>query len=422
VPISSGRTPAPFTLLAKPAGAACNLACTYCFYLGKDQLYPDSRLRMTDKVLKSYIKQLLASQQAGEVSVAWQGGEPSLMGLDFFQRSVELVNKYKRPGQRVAYSLQTNGTLLDDDWCAFFKQHDFLIGLSLDGPAEMHNTYRVDKGGQGSFGQVRRGWDLLQKHDVDTNILCAVHAMNASHPLEVYHFFRDTLQARFIQFIPIVERRMPGTRLQAVKGERSLAREQNTLPLREDHLVSNCSVKPRQYGSFLIEIFEDWVHHDVGTVFVQTFDSALASWSHFPASVCISQEVCGFSLVLEHNGDLYSCDHFVEAAHRLGNILETPLVELASLPRQHQFGLDKLDRLPADCRGCDVLFACHGECPRNRFINYSAAGATGDADQGLNYLCAAYQLFFHHVDRPMQIMANLLRRGQAPAEIMQMES
>ena len=344
------------------------------------------------------------------------------MGLDFFRHSVELVNTYKRRGQRVTYSMQTNGTLLDDDWCAFFKQHDFLIGLSIDGAPEMHDAYRVDKGGQGTFGQVRRGWDLLQKHDVDTNILCAVHAANGSHPLEVYRYFRDTLQARFIQFIPIVERMSPGNGLRVEKGELDLAGWENGCSVQGDDVVSSRSVKPGQYGSFLIEVFEEWVHHDVGTVFVQTFDSALASWSHIPASVCINQQVCGLSLVLEHNGDLYSCDHFVEPAHRLGNILETPLVELAGLPRQHQFGLDKLDRLPADCRGCDVLFACHGECPRNRFIGYSAAGAMGDGDHGLNYLCAAYQLFFLHVDRPMQIMADLLHRGQAPAEIMQMES
>ena len=409
------NAPPAFHLLVKPTGATCNLACEYCFYLGKESLYPGSSFRMSDEVLGAYIRQLLASHQAPEVSIAWQGGEPILMGLDFFKRSVELVKKYRRPFQHVIYTLQTNGTLLDDEWCAFFKEHDYLIGLSVDGPSEMHNTYRVDKGGKGSFDQVKRGWDLLQKHGVDTNILCAVHASNASHPLEVYRFFRDDLQARFIQFIPIVERMETGTRLRVGQGNQGLAGGKQALPVQEDQLVSNRSVKSEQYGTFLIDIFDEWVRHDVGTVFVQTFDSALASWCHLPASVCIFQETCGLSLVLEHNGDLYSCDHFVESGHHLGNILKTPLIVLVSSTRQRLFGLNKRDQLPACCRSCDVLFACHGECPRNRFQK-----TQNGHEVGLNYLCAGYKLFFQHVDKPMRIMADLLSLGRAPAEIMQM--
>ena len=384
-----------FSLLAKPTGAACNLACAYCFYLDKDQLYPGSQFRMPDEVLKAYIRQLLRSQPGPEISVAWQGGEPTLMGLDFFQRSVALVNRYKKPGQPVAYSLQTNGTRLDQAWCAFFKEHNFLIGLSVDGPPAMHNAYRVDKGGQATFDQVRRAWQLLQEQQVDTNILCAVHAANGSYPLEVYRFFRDTLQARFIQFIPIVER------LQPVPGSP------------EEAPVSARSVQPAAFGRFLVEIFDEWVRRDIGRVFVQTFDSALASWYGLPASLCIFQETCGLSLVLEHNGDLYACDHFVDPAHRLGNILQTPMRELVLSSRQRQFGLDKRQRLPAACRRCDVRFACQGECPRNRFIK------TPDEPEGLNYLCTGYQLFFHHIDAPMRQMAGLLRQGRAPAEIMQ---
>jgi uncharacterized protein len=347
--------------------------------------------------------------------VAWQGGEPTLMGLDFFTRSVALVNRYKRPGQHVSYSLQTSGTRLDDAWCAFFKEHDFLIGLSMDGPPEMHNAYRVDKGGQGSFDQVKRGWDLLQKHKVDTNILCAVHAANVSHPLVVYRFFRDDLQARFIQFIPIVERLTPSACNQAEKAPQRRPGGKRPQDVQEGTLVSQRSVKSKAYGHFLIKIFEEWVHQDVGRVFVQTFDSALASWCHLPASVCIFQETCGLSLVLEHNGDLYSCDHFVEPSHCLGNILEEPMIELVSSSRQRQFGLDKRDRLPATCRRCDVRFACHGECPRNRFLR-----TPGNDEEGLNYLCAGYRLFFHHIDGPMRSMAKLLRQGRAPAEIMLM--
>ena len=407
------NAPPAFHLLVKPAGAKCNLACEYCFYLSKELLYPGSHFRMSSEVLEAYIKQLLASQQVPEVCVAWQGGEPTLMGLDFFQRSVELVKKYKKPGQHVTYTFQTNGVRLDDRWCAFFKKHDFLIGLSIDGPREFHNAYRVGKGGQGSFDQVRRGWNLLQKHNVETNILCAVHAANATHPLEVYRFFRDDLQARFIQFIPIVERLSPGGHIQAENERVEPSEGKRPLYMQEGNLVSPRSVKPEQYGLFLTEVFDEWVHHDVGTVFCQTFDSALASWCHLPASVCISQETCGLSLVLEHNGDLYSCDHFVEPDYRLGNILETPMIELISSTRQLQFGLDKRSRLPACCRACDVRFACHGECPRNRFLK------TPDGHEGLNYLCAGYRLFFRHIDEPMRKMADLLRRGRAPAEIMQ---
>jgi uncharacterized protein len=405
---------AAFHLLAKPAGAVCNLACEYCFYLSKELLYPGSQFRMPDEVLKVYLKQLLASQPVPEVSVAWQGGEPMLMGMNFFKRSVELVKKYKRPGQHVTYTLQTNGTQLDDEWCVFFKEHNFLIGLSMDGPPEMHNAYRVDKGGQGSFDQVKRGWDLLQKHKVDTNILCTVHTANASHPLEVYRFFRDELQARFIQFVPIVERLTPEIRLRAEKGG-ELPSGKRPLGMQDGALVSQRSVESRQYGIFLIDVFEEWVHHDVGTVFVQIFDSALASWCHIPANVCIFQETCGLALVLEHNGDLYSCDHFVEPGYYLGNIMETPMIKLITSSCQHQFGLDKRDRLPATCRACEVNFACHGECPRNRFLR-----TPGGDEEELNYLCAGYRLFFHHVDRPMRSMADLLRRGKAPAEIMQM--
>lgn len=395
-----GILPVAFHLLVKPTGPHCNLACEYCFYLSKDRLYPDSRFRMTDEILEATIKQLLSSQQSPQVSVNWQGGEPMLMGLEFYQRSIELVKKYKKPGQQVTYTIQTNGTRLDDAWCAFFKEQHFLVGLSMDGPSKMHDTYRVDKGGRGTLDQVRRGWDLLQKQGVDTNILCTVHAANADHPTEVYRFFRDDLGARFIQFIPIVEHRSGGTP-DLVAVSRSP--------------VSARSVKPEQFGQFLVQVFEEWLRRDIGTVFVQTFDSALANWYRVPASVCIFQEVCGSSLVLEHNGDLYSCDHFVGPGYCLGNIIQTPMAELAASAPQRRFGLDKRDRLPSYCRTCDVLFACRGECPRNRFIK-----TPHGREDGLNYLCAGYKLFFHHIDRPMRRMADLLRQGRAPAEILRL--
>jgi serine-type anaerobic sulfatase-maturating enzyme len=418
MPRAVGAIPA-FHLLAKPTGAICNLDCQYCFFLSKELLYPGGRFRMSEEVLQAYLQQLLASHQTPEVIVAWQGGEPTLMGLDFFRRSVELAEEYRRPGQAVAYTLQTNGTRLDDEWCAFFKEHNFLIGLSVDGPRELHNAYRVDKGGQGSFDQVMRGWELLQKHDVDTNILCAVHAANAAHPLEVYRFFRDGLGARFIQYIPIVERLTAETRLLANQGWGEQPDGGRPLYVQAGHTVSRRSVNPREYGSFLIDVFEEWVRHDVGMVFVQIFDAALANWVGEPAGVCIFQETCGLALALEHNGDLYACDHFVEPGYRLGNILDTPMIDLVASPRQRQFGLDKRDTLPTHCRRCDVRFACHGECPRNRFLKTPAGRGPGSGEAGLNYLCAGYKLFFHHIDRPMRIMTDLLRQRRAPAEIMQ---
>ena len=352
-------------------------------------------MRMTEKVLEVYLLQLLRAQPGGEITVAWQGGEPTLMGVDFFQRSITLVNKLRRSGQRVSYTLQTNGTLLDEKWCKFFKQHDFLIGLSLDGTDEMHDAYRVNQAGGGSFDRALRSWNLLHKHQVQTNILCAVHAANASRPLEVYRFFRDTLGAQFVQFIPIVER----------------LNSSPCAPVEEQ--VSPRSVKPDQYGSFLSAIFDEWVQHDIGSMFIQGFEAALASWCGLPASLCIFQQVCGRSVILEHNGDLYSCDHFVDSDHRLGNILERSMVELVRSAQQRQFGLDKRERLPECCRKCQVLFACQGECPRNRF-----AREPGGEGNRLNYLCPSYKAFFHHIDGPMRQMADLLRRGRAPAEIM----
>jgi uncharacterized protein len=407
-----GDSPHDFSLLIKPTGAACNLACKYCFYLDKASLFPGSNFRMKDDVLEAAIQQRLSSPSMGEVGIYWQGGEPTLMGLEFYQQSVELVKRYKKPGQRVAYSMQTNGTLLNEQWVAFFKKFTFLIGLSMDGTEAMHNAYREDKGGKGSFDRVRQAWELLQEYKVDTNILCTVHAANANHALETYQFFRDTLGARFIQFIPIVEK---------VKGDSAAGEENSSSQTIEGHgsstsfgvRVSPRSVKPAQFGKFLTEIFDEWVRHDVGRVFIQNFDAALASWCHLPARVCIFQRVCGSSLILEHNGDMYSCDHFVDPDHCLGNILEQPMAGLALSDQQRRFGLDKRTRLSADCRKCDVLFACRGECPRNRFI------PTPDGKIGLNYLCPSYKLLFHHIDQPMSHMAGLLKRGRTPAEIME---
>jgi uncharacterized protein len=409
--MTSTRTPLAFHLLAKPTGAVCNLDCKYCFFLSKELLYPGSRFHMADELLETYIRQLLEDQRLSEVSINWQGGEPTLMGLDFFQRSVEYAEKYKSPGQHVLFTIQTNGTKIDKDWAAFFKQHNFLVGLSVDGPKEIHDAYRVNKGGQGSFDQVMRGWRTLMEHGVDVNILSTVHAANADHPLEVYHFFRDELKAQYMQFIPIVERATVETLALANQGWSGRPGTDRPLYTQIGDLVTERSLKPEQYGRFLITIFDKWVGRDVGQVFVQSFDAALANWLGQP-SLCIFQRTCGESLALEHNGDLYSCDHFVEPVYLLGNIQNTHMRDLVTSDQQKKFGQDKFVTLPKYCRDCEVLFACYGECPRNRFVN------TPDGEPGLNYLCSGYKLFFKHIDHPMRIMADLLRRGHYADEVM----
>ena len=420
------NAPAYFHVLAKPTGAICNLDCEYCFFLSKEALYPGSPFRMQDDVLESYIKQVLESQLAPQVTIAWQGGEPTLMGLDFFERTIELTRKYTKPGMQVEHTIQTNGTKLDDEWCQFFKRHNFLVGLSLDGPRHMHDTYRVDKSGDGTFDRVMEAARKLQQYNVDFNILCTVHAGNADHPLEVYRFFRDEVKTDFIQFIPIVERATPEMLPIANRGwgEQNIIAESELedLPVAksskrplyklEGSLVTHRSVKAEQWGKFMSVIFDEWVRNDVGKVFVQMFDSALGSWYGQGASLCIHRPTCGDALALEHNGDLYSCDHFVEPKYMLGNIKDNHMLEMVASDQQRRFGNDKRDKLPKYCLECEVLFACHGGCPRNRFIK------TPDGEDGLNYLCAGYKHFFKHVDHEMRLMAALLKQGRYADEVM----
>jgi uncharacterized protein len=375
-------------------------------------LYPGDRFRMSDGLLDTYIRQLIESNAAPEINVAWQGGEPTLMGLDFFQRSVEYVERYRKPGQKVLHTIQTNGTLLDEEWCGFFKKHGFLVGLSVDGPKDMHDAYRVNKGGAGSFDQVMRGLELLRRFEVDVNILCTIHAANADHPLSVYRFFRDELQARYMQFIPIVERATADFLPLANLGWGERPGSDRPLYTQRGESVTERSVGAEQFGRFLISIFDEWVRRDVGTVFVQSFDVALGSWlgQH---NLCIFSPTCGNALAMEHNGDLYSCDHFVEPDYLLGNIQETHMAELVASEKQGAFGAHKLNSLPKYCRECEVLFACYGECPRNRFLT------TPDGEAGLNYLCAGYKAYFKHIDPAMRTMAGLLRQGRFADEIMQ---
>jgi uncharacterized protein len=397
-----------YHVLAKPAGAACNLGCQYCFFLSKENLYPRETPLMDEVTLDRYIRQLMESSPGPEVQVSWQGGEPMLRGLEFYRRSVQLANRYRKPHQRILHTIQTNGTLIDDDWAAFFKQNSYLVGISVDGPRELHDAYRVDKKNKGSFDAVMRGWHCLRKHNVDVNVLCTIHAANADHPLEVYRFFRDELEARYIQLIPIVERATADTIAFANQGWGGLRGTDRPLYKQEGTLVTERTVRAEKFGQFLISIFDEWVQRDVGNVYVTTFDVALGSWlgQH---NLCIVAPTCGNALVLEHNGDVY----YVEPGHLLGNIEETPLKILVSSEKQRRFGQSKYDTLPKYCKECPVLFACYGECPRNRFIR------TPDGEDGLNYLCGGYKAFFIHIDKPMKAMATLLREGRFADEIMQ---
>ncbi len=398
-------------VMAKPTGATCNLDCDYCFFLSKEMLYPGSRFRMAADLQETYLRQLLAAHRGlPEVIVAWQGGEPTLMGLDFFRRSVELLRELTPSGQTVLHTLQTNGTLLDDAWGDFLAEHRFLVGISIDGPREIHDRYRVDKGGKPTFDRVMRGLDVLRRHGVEHNILTTVHAANEAKGREVYRFLRDECGASYLQFIPIVERATPEMLplANAGWGDRGRARPLYVL---EGSLVTERTVSPVGYGRFHVDVFEEWLRGDIGEVYVQMFDNALANWVGEPGSMCVHAETCGQQLALEHNGDLYSCDHFVEPRFRLGNIRELPILDMAASARQRAFGQAKRDTLTAYCRSCDVRFACHGGCPKDRFAT------TPDGELGLHYLCPSYKLFFRHVRPVMERMRALLAAGRAPSEV-----
>lgn len=380
------RLPPAFHVMLKPTGAACNLDCQYCFYLRKEALYQGVSSRMSEDVLEEFTRQYLQAQSAPEVYFTWQGGEPTLMGLDFFRKAVHLQRQYAKPGVTVYNALQTNGVLLDDEWCRFLKENRFLVGLSLDGPRDLHDAYRVDKRGRATFEKVYRALKLLQKYQVDYNVLCVVNRHNATQPLRVYRFFRGE-GVRFIQFIPAVEATPEGG-------------------------VTSWTVPPAAWGEFLCTVFDEWVRRDVGTVFVQHFDVALEAWLGLEPSLCVHARSCGNCLAMERNGDLFACDHYVSPDYFLGNLLEVPLAQMVASPFQRQFGEDKWQRLPRQCRECEVLFACHGGCPKDRFAR------TSDGEENLNYLCEGYKRFFMHIAPYMQQMAYLVRLGKPASLIM----
>jgi uncharacterized protein len=401
----------PFHVLTKPIGPICNLDCKYCFYLEKESLYPDERKwRMSDDVLDRYIHQYIHDQPTSEIHFAWQGGEPTLLGVGFFRKVVELQRKHAG-GKSIDNALQTNGTLLDDEWCEFLAAEKFLIGLSIDGPRELHDRYRVDKRQKPTFDAVMRGLGLLKKHGVDFNTLTVVNAENSRHPRMVYDFLKS-IGSTFMQFIPLVERK--ATLQLSIGGLEFAEPPSPDQSAPESSPVTEWSVESVQYGKFLCSIFDRWVRTDVGTIFVQLFDVALGNWMGMGSGLCVFAEKCGAALAIEHNGDLYSCDHYVYPKYRLGNIMNQSLGEMVGSPKQIKFGNDKSDSLPQYCRQCDVRFACNGECPKHRFIK------TPDGESGLNYLCAAYKQFFHHINPYMRAMAALLENGHAPARIMEM--
>lgn len=375
----------PFNVMAFPTGPICNLDCAYCYYLNKTTLYPGNKnFMMDEELLAEYIKQYLAAHPGPRVTFGWQGGEPTLRGLDFFRKAVELQEKYKPEGWAIYNSLQTNGVMLDDEWCAFLKEHNFLVGISMDGPAWIHDYYRQDRGGQPTHQRVLRGVKLLQKYKVEYNILCVVNDLNSQHPLEVYRFFRE-IGANFIQFIPIVEK----------------------LP---DGSVSSRTVSGSAFGRFLISVFNEWATRDLGEIFVQTFEEAARVWSGLPAALCVFGETCGRAVVMEHNGDLYACDHFVLPEYKLGNITESTIDDMMNLEKQREFGLSKRESLPAVCQECDVRFMCNGGCLRNRIVET-------ENGRRLNYLCEGYQLFFHYIDPYLKLILKELNEGRHPAKV-----
>jgi uncharacterized protein len=427
-PALPGRVPA-FHIMAKPMGPICNLDCKYCFYLEKEKLYPaNEHFRMDDAVLENFIRQYIEAHDAPEVTFGWQGGEPTLMGVGYFRKAVALQQQYAG-GKRIQNTLQTNGTLLDDEWCAFLAENKFLVGVSIDGPRELHDYYRVDKQQRPTFDLVMRGIECLKKHGAEYNTLTVINRANSKHPLKVYRFLKE-LGSRYVQFIPLVERRPDAIAKSlgldlAVPPELERRRNEAPDPARvglvtppaadaaaASALVTDWSVEAKQFGEFLVQIFEEWVLRDVGSVYVQLFDVALGNWMGLGSAMCIFSERCGNALALEHNGDVFSCDHYVYPHYKLGNLMNQSLGDMVNSPGQRQFGNDKAGTLPKYCRECEVRFACHGECPKHRFIQ------TPDGEPGLNYLCAGYKRFFNHIEPYMVAMAQIIQAGKPAAMIM----
>ena len=392
----------PLYVMLKPAGALCNLACDYCYYLEKAKLYQESPKHvMSDELLEKFIEEYINSQTMQEVLFTWHGGETLMRPLSFYRKAQALQKRYAR-GRQIVNCIQTNGTLLTDEWCRFFHDNQWLVGISIDGPQEFHDEYRKNKQGRPSFVKVMQGINLLKKHNVEWNAMAVVNDYNADYPLEFYHFFKE-LDCHYIQFAPIVERIAPhadGRHLAAVDEESKEG-------------LADFSITPRQWGNFLCSIFDEWVRQDVGNYYIQLFDSTLANWVGEQPGICTLAKTCGHAGVMEFNGDVYSCDHFVFPQYKLGNIYSNTLAEMMYGERQQKFGQAKYTALPAQCKKCPYLFACNGECPKNRFCK------TTDGEPGLNYLCQGYYRFFDHAAPYMDFMKRELQANRAPANVME---
>lgn len=400
-----GQTVYPFArplyVMTKPVGAVCNLACAYCYYLEKANLYRDTAKHvMSDELLEKFIREYISSQTMREVLFTWHGGETLMRPLSFYRKVMELQRRYAG-GHVIDNCIQTNGTLLTDEWCEFFKENNWLVGISIDGPQEFHDEYRKNRLGRPSFTKVMQGIRLLKKHGVEWNAMAVVNDYNADYPLEFYHFFKE-LDCHYIQFAPIVER------LSQHADGRHLA-----TPLQPGEQLAEFSVSPEQWGNFLCTLFDEWVRNDVGNFYIQLFDSTLANWVGEQPGVCTMAKTCGHAGVMEFNGDVYSCDHYVFPEFKLGNIYHETLVEMMYSKQQAEFGLMKEKALPAQCRACEFLFACNGECPKNRFVR------TASGEPGLNYLCKGYYQFFQHVAPYMDYMKKELLAERAPANVME---
>jgi serine-type anaerobic sulfatase-maturating enzyme len=395
--------------MIKTVGAICNLDCTYCYYLHKgDLLGSISKFQIPDQILEAHIRQYIEGQDRDEVVFSWQGGEPTLLGLEFFRKAVELEQKYKKPNQRIENDLQTNGTLLNDEWGAFLKQHRFLVGLSIDGPKELHDHYRVAKDGKPTFDRVFAAAQLLHRHRVPFNALCVVNRVNAKRPLDVYRFLKNEIRPREMQFIPCVE----------PKGFTKIAPQywdSARLPIQDspaahpghpDSVVTDWSVDADDWGYFLCKVWDDWYRRDIGKVFVNQFENAVAAWMGMDSQMCVYHEFCGKNVALEHDGSLYSCDHYVYPEYKLGNIQEVSSSRMVFSDRQREFGFRKFHSLPQQCRRCDYLFACNGECPKNRCIK------TRDGEPGLNYLCSGLQKFWRHIDADVRDICRKIATGK----------
>ena len=401
-----------FHVMVKPAGASCNLDCTYCFYLGKDTLDGGlGRGRMDDDVLERFVRDYIASVTSDEVVFSWQGGEPTLRGLDFFRRAVALQRKYAKPGQRIENDLQTNGTLLDEDWARFLAEHRFLVGLSIDGPRDVHDRYRVTKGGEPTFDKVVAAARLLKRFGVPFNTLTCVHRYNASRPLDVYRFLRRELGSTYLQFIPIVEPRDFATTAPG-HGDPSRLPVVGTPRAHPDHplsVVTPWSVDPDEYGRFLCKVWDEWHARDVGRVLVNFCETLVAQHMGLPSQLCVYAETCGKGVAIEHDGSVYACDHYVYPEYRLGNVADRSLGDMVFSPAQVKFGYAKSETLPAYCRKCEFLSDCWGECPKNRLLR------TPDGEPGLNYLCPGLKQFFRHaVPAAKRMAAELNAAPQRP--------